>query len=780
MAHAQDHARVKVYFDDQTIGKLARLGIETDHGDIVPGQSITTDLSYQEIEEVRNAGFRTEILIPDVTKHYSEQLAAGEANLAALRDGEQCGIGASPQIGPYATPANYTYGSMGGYHTYAELLAVLDDMRAKYPNLITVRTPISDTLLTHEGRPLFWVRISDQPDVDDPAEPQMLYSSLHHAREANSLSQMLFYMWHLLENYGQKPDIQYLVDNTALYFVPCVNPDGYVYNELVAPNGGGNWRKNRRTSPNGVGVDLNRNYGYFWGYDDEGSSPNPNSNAYRGTAPFSEAETRLMKMFCESHQFEFVLNYHTFSNLYVHPWGYNSQVAEPAFEAYGALLSRENKYKAGTPIQTVGYTANGTSDDWMYAAVDALSFTPEVGPTTYGFWPPADAIDGLNKANVWSNLSMAWSLLRFGIAEDLSAVEIDQAAWPLPVEVRRYGLQDGPLTVSLEVLGGAGQVTLAAQSLDLAHLEVDTIAFTVEISDQLQPFTPIRLVLGISNGVFTMRDTLTKIYYNAPRVAIYTDSLTSAANWTDGWQLTTSTFVSAPTSLTDSPNGLYSNDATSRTKLIAPIVIPDYAVQPQLRFWTRFSLENGYDWVQIEATPTTSGVTDYLCGRYTRLGTQQLPNGRHVYSGVQSAWVEECVSLEAYIGKSIEFGFALVADNALNFDGFFVDDLVLSYVDTTLSPTTVVVPLDAATTVRIQPQPAQTGTMVSWEPAQWASPALTLEVTDGFGKTLLRQICQTNTGQSALDVRTWPAGVYACRLTATNGQQRTERIIVTK
>ena len=35
------------------------------------------------------------------------------------------------------------------------------------------------------------------------------------------------------------------------------------------------WRKNRRNNGGGIfGVDLNRNFGYMWGYDDIGSSPN--------------------------------------------------------------------------------------------------------------------------------------------------------------------------------------------------------------------------------------------------------------------------------------------------------------------------------------------------------------------------------------------------------------------------------------------------------------------------------------------------------------------------
>src|SRR5690606_9786063 len=121
------------------------------------------------------------------------------------------------------------------------------------------------------------------------------------------------------------PEVRYLVDNTEMYFIPCINPDGYIYNETTDPFGGGLWRKNRWKGDDGMvyGVDLNRNYGYEWGADNSGSSPQPNGQTFRGTGPFSEPETQAVKFFCDSHQFRIALNYHTYGNLLIHPWGYN-------------------------------------------------------------------------------------------------------------------------------------------------------------------------------------------------------------------------------------------------------------------------------------------------------------------------------------------------------------------------------------------------------------------------------------------------------------------------
>ncbi len=210
---------------------------------------------------------------------------------------------------------------MGGFFTYQEFLDHLHAMVTEYPDLISAKSPI-DTFLTHENRPIYWLKISDNPNSNE-AEPEVLYSSIHHAREPQSLAQLIFYMWYLLDNYGTNDEATYLVDNTEMYFIPMINPDGYIENETSNPNGGGLWRKNKRDNLDGEwGVDLNRNYGYEWGYDNDGSSPQTSSNTYRGPSPASEPETKAVQWLCEQHEFKLALNYHSHGNYLIYPWGY--------------------------------------------------------------------------------------------------------------------------------------------------------------------------------------------------------------------------------------------------------------------------------------------------------------------------------------------------------------------------------------------------------------------------------------------------------------------------
>ena len=118
------------------------------------------------------------------------------------------------------------------------MLDALDDMAIQYPTLITPRTGIS-TFMTHENRPIYHVKISDNPMTDDATEPNVLYTAIHHAREPLSMTQTIFYMWYLLENYASDDEVKFLVDNTEMYFVPCINPDGYIENESNDPGGFG-------------------------------------------------------------------------------------------------------------------------------------------------------------------------------------------------------------------------------------------------------------------------------------------------------------------------------------------------------------------------------------------------------------------------------------------------------------------------------------------------------------------------------------------------------------
>ena len=136
---------------------------------------------------------------------------------------------------------------------------------------------------------------------------------------------------HVLDGYGTDPQITSLVDTRELWFIPVANPDGY---DFTFEPGQRLWRKNLRDNNGdgvitpGDGVDLNRNYPYKWGYDNEGSSPNPASETYRGPAPGSEPETQALDAFVQRVDPEFFVNYHSAAELLLYGIGW--QVATPS------------------------------------------------------------------------------------------------------------------------------------------------------------------------------------------------------------------------------------------------------------------------------------------------------------------------------------------------------------------------------------------------------------------------------------------------------------------
>ncbi len=765
---SEKYSRVEISLEGKDIVALARLGLETDHGLYTPGHSLVADLSASEILLAQNAGFQTKIWIDDLKKDYLERLQ----NPAASDRGESC---AGTGVNSYPTPTNYSYGTMGGYHTLAEMMAVLDDMRAKFPNLITARADVSDTIETWEGRKLQFVKISDNPDSEEP-EPEVLYNALHHAREPNGASQMLFFMWYLLENYATDVEVQYIVNNAELYFVPCVNPDGYVYNETTNPQGGGFWRKNRRNNGNGTyGVDLNRNYSYFWGNDDNGSSPDPSSSTYRGPGPFSEPETRTIRDFVQEHEFVFSQNYHTHGNLLIYPWAYNNQLADTSLAIFGKLFTRENHYKTGTAIETVGYNVNGNSDDWIYAVGGANSFTPEVGTT--GFWPQPDEIDNLNRENVWQNLSTALCALRFGEVVDKSSHYHSILTPNIEIELTRYGYQDGLFYVGLTPLSSnIASIAPTTHTVTLAQFETKALNFKVTLQPNIQVGDEFTFLLAYSNGIYDKVDTLHK-FYGGKAVTAFTENGNSLDEWDGSWAKTQSDFVSAPFSITDSPDGNYESNTYTDLQLSNPGVnIPAGAKSPQLRFWAKWDIEPNYDYVQVRA----SGNTDQpLCGLYTNLGKNGAqPFGEPIFDGFQGDWVEECMDLSDFIGQTIDLTFILGSDNIDDRDGFYFDDLRVQYTDPTLLYN-VSIQLQDFRLRQNEPNPAAESTLVRWENTKQVSGDATLLVYNHLGvKIADRMVSLPAQNEIRLDTRSWPAGLYSYLLQTSEGQSQAMKMTV--
>ncbi len=754
-AWAQQYSKVKIFTGKHSLGEIARLGIAVDHGIVKKGVYFITDLSEYEIQKLTDHQIEYEILIDDVVKYYQER------NKHVTPDDKQ-GSGNCNETGiTYPTPANFQLGSMGGFFTYQEILNHLDAMQQQYPNLITLKQPIGN-FQTHENRPIYWLKISDNPTVDEP-EPEILFTALHHAREPASVSQMIMFMWYLLENYATDTEVQQMVDNTEIYFIPCINPDGYIYNETTNPNGGGMWRKNRRNNNDGTyGVDLNRNYGYMWGLDNTGSSPNTNDDTYRGPSAFSEPETQAVKYFEENHTFGICVNYHTYGNLLIYPWGYAPSIYTPdsaVYVEYAQLMTRYNHYTYGTGDQTVGYVTNGDSDDWGYGEQTTknkvLSMTPEAGNQSDGFWPAQNRIIDVCKANMYQNIMAVKLVGKYAKTTDVTPMSVSSISNNyLTFEIKRLGLDSPatftvsiqPLTANIASVGNPKSFT----NMSLLETRTDSIAFT--LSSSVQNGDVIKFLLITDNGLYTETDTLVHVFGSSN--IVLSDNASNLTNWTTAsWNTTTAQYYSPSSSITDSPNGNYANNSNTTITLTNPVDLTG-AASATLSFWAKWSIENDYDYVQVQASADNGNSWTPLCGKYTNPGTNNQDPNQPLYDGIQTTWVKEEISLDNYIGMPILIRFELQSDFFVTDDGFYFDDLTVQIVSDSLTGVSTV-SATAVPVVDVYPNPVQNQLILNNHLKQ----TVQFVLLDVNGKIIREAVVQTQE-KKYINLSGLPAGMY--------------------
>jgi carboxypeptidase T len=758
--------RVLIPGDEKFALTLLQLGITIDHSDRQDG-GIVTEISDFELEVLKKNKIEHRVLIADVSTFYAERNKADVRNRQAA-----AGLCNEPSI---VKPKYFHLGSMGGYFTFDEIVQILDSMALLYPHLITVKQALSPQ--TIEGRTIWYVKISDNPN-DDEDEPEVFYNAIHHAREPASVSQLIFYMWYLLENYSSDPDIQATINGTELYFVPCVNPDGYVYNQTTNPNGGGMWRKNRRVNGGGTfGVDLNRNYGHNWGYDNIGSSPTSSSDTYRGTAPFSEPETQAIRDFCNSRKFVSAFNAHTYGNLLIYPWGHLPSIYTPdsaTFVNWSVLLTESSRFLYGTGDQTVNYVTNGCSDDWMYGEQGTkpkiLSMTPEAGASGDNFWPASSRILDICKVTFNQNYYLAKLASQFAIVRDDQDKFLNTNGY-LKYNVQRLGLSSGTFTVKITPVG-PGISSTGGQKVYSGMLQnqviLDSIAFTLH--GGLYAGQPVKYLLGIDNGSFFRQDTIYKVF-GYPITVLSDNGNSTVTNYTTSgsWGLSLNKFVSPPSSITDSPPGNYSPN-TNKSITTREIADLSAAVYAHLQYYTRFEIEKNNDKVQILIS-TNNGISwSPLCGRY-ETSPASFGGLNPVYDGIQNGWVKEDIDLSGYIGQNVLIRFSFSSNFTVQKDGFYFDDLLIRKIASPL-PTSLVDKVRISEQIVLHPNPSA-GLFYLHNPEQ---KSVELSVYNMVGQQILSKSI-SKAVHSSIDIQNQPKGLYFLKL-RFDGEEVIKKIIV--
>ncbi|HUV31740.1 MAG TPA: M14 family zinc carboxypeptidase [Acidobacteriota bacterium] len=532
-----------------------------------------------ELARLDSLGFRTEIIHEDLAQFYRSRM--------------------------FMRPTD-----MGGYKTLDEVYAALDAIIADHPGIVSARQSIGKTI---EMRDMWAVKISDNPDVDED-EPEIFFSGAIHAREVITPELLLYYMDYLTDNYGSITEVTDLVDEREIWFVLVINPDGYYHNEVIEPDGGGMWRKNRRYNGDGTyGVDLNRNFGYNWGYDDIGSSPYTSDEIYRGSDPFSEPETQNMRDFIESRHFVISIYYHSFSNLVVWPWSYDQFLTpdNDLFDAMADSIQAHNGY-AALPGWAF-YPVNGDSDDWGYGEQmtkdRVFSMTIEVGGDDDGFWPPLYRVPELVQENLEPNLFLT----------------------RVAGSVYRLRAPATPQIVLPETVDSAGY----------------DVAWT--FSDTLNPAVAFEL-------------TELQGYQRV------LDEAVDFARWEDdGFEISGVRSHSPGASFYSTRGNLLLNDLRSKYPC---------TVQPgdTLRFWTWYDIETNWDYAYVGVS-TDGAEFITIPGNLTTTYDPYGSNAGHGITGSSSGWVQAVFDLAAFVGQDVYFRFSYVTDGYVSEEGIYIDDV---------------------------------------------------------------------------------------------------------
>ncbi|GAA3495653.1 M14 family metallopeptidase [Streptomyces prasinosporus] len=287
------------------------------------------------------------------------------------------------------------------YHNYAEMNAEIDQRLAAYPGIMSKRV----IGRSYQGRDIVAVKISDNVATDEN-EPEVLFTHHQHAREHLTVEMALYLLRELGAGYGTDSRITNAVNGREIWIVPDLNPDGGEYD--IASGSYRSWRKNRQPNSGSsyVGTDLNRNWDYRWGCCG-GSSGSKSSETYRGSAPESAPEVKVVADFVRSRvvggvqQIKAGIDFHTYSELVLWPFGYTysdtttGMTADDhaAFKTVGQKMAASNGY---TPQQSSDlYITDGSIDDYLWGAHRIFGYTFEMYPRSGGggFYPPDEVIE---------------------------------------------------------------------------------------------------------------------------------------------------------------------------------------------------------------------------------------------------------------------------------------------------------------------------------------------------------------------------------------------------
>lgn len=767
------YSQVKVFINSRNdVKTLSDNDITVEHYTGHFGEGIELVINQSELMRLKSTGLRYDVTIPDIDKYYAERKQPSVAELQS-----------SKMISDNDGIEGFSYGSMGGYYTYDEVVQKLDSMRLRFPNLITAKQNLG---LSVENRTIWGIKISDNPDINESStEAPVYFDALHHAREPQSMASLMYFMYWILENYGTDPEATYLANNREIFIVPVVNPDGYVRNQTTNPNGGGSWRKNRRNNGSCYGVDLNRNYPYGWGLN-SGSSNDPCSETYRGLSAGSEPETQAIMTFINQVRPKIAFSMHSVAGRYLNPYGYNdSAVSYDIYSEFSSDFAASNNYTYGTVNEMLAYYSSGTTRDFLHS-IGSYCWTPEVGGS--GFWPSQTQIIPVASENMFAIKYLCWvsgafaDLLNYTIPGDGYVTRNDTLLIRLSLKNRGLSKSAKNITAELSTVYPNAVPLVSTVSIDSIQARQQVFAtsdLAFRVTANAAYMDEMKYILTVrQEGVVTSLDTLL-INVGKSDIIFNDNAENGTGRWIKSgtgtqWDTTFIDPVEGSKSFADSRYG-NAGDNTNNYFTLSDTINLAGTVNPRIEFTAKWAMESNFDYIRIQVSTNLGSSWTNMPGRFTK-----TVSGQPSYTDIRH-WKREQINLNQFIGQRIRIRFNFITDNGVPGDGFYMDNFrVVDYKDiqTGITQTSFEIPPE----FRIEqnfPNPFNPSTTINYSVPQQGRVAMKIYDAAGIEQvTLADHYHSPGTYSVKWNASGFASGIYYCRIIQGGNSETIKMILI--
>jgi hypothetical protein len=111
------------------------------------------------------------------------------------------------------------------FYDYDELIGLCKKLAEAYPEMVTM----SELGKSVQGRPLYVLIINNPKTGPDTAKPAIYIDGNIHGNEIQAGEVVVYTAWYLLSAYGSVEPITKIMDESAFYLIPSINPDGRAF-----------------------------------------------------------------------------------------------------------------------------------------------------------------------------------------------------------------------------------------------------------------------------------------------------------------------------------------------------------------------------------------------------------------------------------------------------------------------------------------------------------------------------------------------------------------------